>query len=139
MKKNKVENMKNFGWDYEESKTKYYHIFPCSEEGEALVSDSLTFDLPRTNENDDLVDALVETLNTLAHKEKSKTMEVGDWISCVFVNYFGRDIEKIVGEDGDSFLVEGKIGGWGSDKNDNIVRKLEKKYLSECYYIVKKN
>ena len=63
--------MKNFAQDYEESIAKYYHIYPCSGDGEEITEDSITLNLDRTVYNDELVLKMVEILNTLSYGEEN--------------------------------------------------------------------
>lgn len=60
----------HFGWDYEESITNYYHIYPISDYGEVLMEDSLTFDIGKNDENDIVIERIVKSLNTLCENNK---------------------------------------------------------------------
>lgn len=53
-------------WDYEESRVSHYHIYPVSGEGEELMEDVITFELPQTKKNDDDVQIIVDTLDRMA-------------------------------------------------------------------------
>lgn len=57
--------MKHFAWDYEESKTRYYHIYPCSNEADLLHEEAICFDIEQTPENDEQVNRIVECLDEL--------------------------------------------------------------------------
>lgn len=67
-----------------------------------------------------------------------KNFEVGDMVACAFDD-FHRVIEKIIEEKENSFVLEGKIGGWGKDKLNKKVFELDKKYMQDCYCIAQKH
>ena len=56
--------MKHFSWDYEESKTGYYHVYSCSPDGESFCDGTLfTLDAPKNKNNDKIIDTIVDKLD----------------------------------------------------------------------------
>lgn len=59
--------MKHFAWDYEDSVTKYYHIYPVSDAGDdLLIEGPLSLVAPETEDNSRLVGEIVQRLDQLA-------------------------------------------------------------------------
>jgi len=54
----------SYAWDYEESATNYYNIFPVDEEAEA-IGEGTTLDIPQSPKNDEKVQKIVDLLNSL--------------------------------------------------------------------------
>ena len=63
--------MKHFDWDYENSTTRYYHIYPLTDEADDLIKQSA---ITLTMEQHPLADVLVEQIvvNLSAMAEASK-------------------------------------------------------------------
>jgi len=57
---------RHFAWDYEESKTLYYQIYPISEIGEAFEESSFCYEFPRSPLNDKLIQEMTDALSQLA-------------------------------------------------------------------------
>jgi len=55
----------HFTWDYEDSLTKYYHIYPCSEEGEKIGEDSICLNVSQSEFNDNIIQEIVGNMNLL--------------------------------------------------------------------------
>ncbi len=62
--------MKHFTWTYEVAES-YYHIYPCSKNGERVNEFSICLNLEKSKFNDALVQDIVYNLEWLADGEKN--------------------------------------------------------------------
>ena len=63
--------MKHFDWDYENSRTHYYHIYPLTDEADDLIKQSaITLTMEQRPLADVLVEQIVVNLSAMAEANK---------------------------------------------------------------------